>query len=762
MSCTQCPLNEGIQVPGAGPPTADIVFVGEAPGAQELRERRPFIGPSGKLLDAVLEQAGISRSDVFVDNSVVCMTNPPRKPKAKEVRLCRERLHESVRAHKPKVVVALGKVAMTALLGINKPLGEESGSVRYVDSLGTHVIVTYHPAAVLRTPKLHRNLLKDVCKAKAVAESPTGVVQVPIKVGYEVIDNPDRLREFLNSTDRCPRVALDVENAPDNTLLCLGLSVEPGKTVVVTDSTLLNKDCCYKLSNWLRSKTCVGQNIKHDINVLRQADIFGARTGEDTMLASYILDATVGGHGLKQLVREHLDYYEDYAAPLDKYKDIGYDQCPRNELYRYNAHDAALTLLLSERLTEKLDADSKRVLQNILYPASDVLAAMEYRGVLTNVPYLNSLDEKLAAEIDSITKQLHEVAGVEFNPNSVPQLLDVMYKRLELPVPARWSTDKEALQLLVDVTGHPFPALMLEYRARKKFHSTTVRGLLSAVDSAGRAHTTFNLHTTATGRLSSSNPLNLQNVGREPEARNIFIPAPGATMIEIDLKQAEIRGWCWLSRDEALRKAIVSGTDLHTATACLMFGLAPGTVQKSQRTAAKRLSFGVLYQMTPQKLAAELKVSVPEAVELQRKFFAAYSQGYAWINKIQQQCLKDKMYKTFFGRTLRFVVTQATQAEAMRKFVNYPVQNLASDITLSALIRVHNRITRGDFGRTKLLLTVHDSLLLETFEKNPVQIAREIVMEVERDVLDDWLPFEADGAIGPAWGALEQVSLTAV
>lgn len=755
MSCDKCSLREGICVPGDGPSSASLVIVGEAPGEQELRLKKPFVGASGRLLDSVLKQAGIAREDVYIDNSVSCMILPPRTPTAKEVTCCKERLIESIKSRKPAVVLALGKIAMKALLGINKPIGEERGAVHYADHIGAHVLVTYHPAAVLRSPRLHRGLLNDVAKAKSLVASPTVSIRSPISITYDVIDSADALGSFLAQTDRSPAVALDVENARDGSLLCLGLSLEPGRAAVVTNNALAG--ACSKLSSWLSNKRCVGQNLKHDIKVLWRNGISGASTGGDTMLQAYVLDMAVGGHGLKTLVREHLDFYEDYSAPLDKYKNAGFEHCPPDILHKYNAYDAALTLILEQTLETKLDHDDKRVLSTLLYPASNALAEMEYLGIGVDSDYLRQLDAQLETEVSDLTRQLHDVAGMEFNPNSVPQLLDVMYKRLELPIPARLSTDKDALELLAEVCGHPFPKLMLQYRARKKFHSTTVRGLLNAVDGYGRVRTTFNLHVTVTGRLSSSHPVNLQNVGREAEARNIFVPTPGYTLIEVDLEQAEVRGWCWLSRDEALRAAIVSGVDLHTATACLMFGLKPEEVTKEQRTAAKRLTFGNLYQMSPQTLASELGVSVPEAVELQRKFFATYKRGYEWIHEIQQQCMRDRVYKTHFGRKLRFAVTPATVSEAMRDFVNYPIQNLASDITLSALIRVHKRIKHGDFGNTRLLLTVHDSLLLETAE-NAELVAHEVKKEVERDVLDGWLPFVADAKIGHAWGSLKKIA----
>lgn len=753
--CDACPLNGYIKVPGEGPDNPVLAIVGEGPGALELRQRRPFVGPSGKMLNTALLQAGISRGSVYITNSTLCGELPPRNPKAKEVACCNQRLIDELKARQPRVILAMGKIALKALLGINKPLAEERGAVHKADHLGALVVATYHPAAVLRNPRLHRDMLIDIEKAWSLASNPEACSRVATspEILYDVIDSRQKLVAILNKADRYERVSLDVETDSTGRCLCLGLSVEPCRSMVITAQELADGHDLLQL--WLGNKKIIGHNLKYDINSLRSVGIAGLSTGGDTMLQSYILSPFAGRHGLKQLVREYLDYYEDYSAPVAPYiKNL--EDCPPELLYRYNAHDAALTLLLYNVLDAKLGNDDRRVLDNLLYPASDALADMEYLGVAVDREYLQELDAQLEVEIADLTKQLHQLAGEEFNVNSTKQLMDIMYNRLELPVPARLSTDKAALELIAQMCDHEFPKLLLAYRDRKKFHSTYVRGLLAAADKNNRVHTHFNLHTTVTGRLSSSNPVNLQNIVRGSEARDIFIATPRYTLIECDLSQAEIRGWCWYSRDEVLKKAILSGVDIHTATACLMFGLKPEEVTKEQRTQAKRLSFGTLYGMSSQTLAGELQTSVEHAVELQERYFAAYKLGREWIREIQQQVLHDGYFITPFGRRLRFTVTPETASEVARQSVNYPIQSMCSDITLSALIRLWRRIKSGSLGDTRLLLTVHDSILLETKE-DPREMAKEVKAEMERDVLDGWIPFAAEVKVGSRWGSLEEV-----
>lgn len=753
-SCATCPLNdEGTRVHGEGLEKARVVIVGEAPGTTELRLKRPFVGRSGQLLDEMLRQAGMRRSDVYITNAVLCMPLSPRTPKPHEIRCCRQRLIEEVKARSPKVIVALGKIAVKSLLNLNTSMADERGAVHRSPELNAPVLVTYHPAAVLRNVRLYRDLLGDMKKIPDLLGGVSYAANQPIRY-FMVRERADLIR-LVQNTAHLTDMAYDVETDSAGRLLCLGVSLNEYEAHVIVEDALEQTNL---LSMWMNSKRLIGHNTKFDRQALWRHGVRGdLKTGGDTMLMSYLLDPFVGQHGLKHLVREHLSFYEDYSAFVGSAEKKRMEDVPKEALYRYNAYDAALTFLLYRKLNAQIQADAgyTAALNHLMYPGFDALADMEYLGIQVDVPYLNTLNAQLLEERAQLKEQMKEMVNKEFNPNSTPQLVQVLYKDLELPIPTRLSTDKKALDLLERFTHHPFLKMLRDYRSKSKFHSTYVKGLLAAKDAVDRVHTTFNMHVTATGRLSSSHPVNLQNIPRESEARNIFIASPGYTLIEGDLVQAEVRGWALLSGDENLRKAILSGMDMHSFTASLMFGVPAESVTKDQRTKAKRVTFGVLYGMTAETLASDLNISLNEAAQLQKNLFAKYSQGHAWIKEIQTRLREELEYRTIFGRKLRFIVTPDNVSEAMRQMVNYPIQNLASDITLSALVRIHKKIKAGLLGDTRLLLTVHDSILAETREDTD-EVARIIQSEMEAPVANGRIPFAADIKIGTAWGKMQK------
>lgn len=742
--CEKCPLKDA-KLHSYVPPVqqSDIVVVCETPLSRA----------ASSVLDMALKQSGLSGRDICITSAVQCVIENQRPPKPLEIATCRERLFKDLGVLSPKVIIALGKIAVKAVLQLSKSIKEERGTIHSLtlpNGTVTHVVITYNPAAILRSPRLSRDFYTDVTNAVALIKGKTFVeIQADFQIEYKVITAMPDLIRFLQDTNNYPSVALDVETDSKKDLLCLGLSIEAAKAVVIAGEAL---DRGRRLIDvWLSNKVCGGQNLKSDIQILRKYGIKNVSTGWDTMLESYTMCMLISGHGLKHMVREHLNFQEDYFVPVKKYI-AELENCPPELLYKYNAYDAALTWLLHDHFLTKLDAHSHRALVKLLYPASDALAEMEYNGITIDVPHTEGLNITLAKDLQDLRINMQEVAGMEFNPNSTQQVANILYNKLGLPIPKRWSTDADALELLVRFTDHTLPKLLLQYRDLNRFHNTYVKKFLEIKDSQDRVRTTFNLHTTVTGRTSSSNPINLQNITRTTDARNIFKATPGYTLIECDESQAEIRAWAWLSRDSTLRDVLVSGEDIHTATACLMFGLTPDKVTPDLRTAAKRLAFGTLFMMTPQTLASELGVSIAKAEELQNKFFGAYKQGRLWISKIQQQILADGYYLTHFGRKLQFANIIHNKNEVMRQAVNYPIQNLASEITILALIRLHEAIKKKQLGDTRLLLTVHDSVITETAEKNVRDVAIEMKRIMDMNVLDDWLPFLVDVKAGSSWG----------
>lgn len=738
---------------GYGPDTADLVLVGEAPGDTEVLEGKPFVGRAGQLLNKVLEEVGIDRDACYITNAVNCRPVPHRAPKAKEIVACRNRLIAEIRQRAPRMVVALGNAAVQALMGRHN-MGDVHGTVNWCADVNAFVVPTYHPAAVLRSPGYYIDLIRDMQRAALYLHEKKVLTSVAQEVEYVTLHNHDHVLELVERLESLSEVAVDVETASDGSLLCIGLAWRGDKAVVVTKDALVDKRTVPMLNSALKGKVLIGHNLKFDVKQLWRAGVSDVRVGEDTMLMSYTLDERPGVHKLKPLVRQYLNV-PDYDAPIREYYSHMED-CPPIELWKYNAHDAAYTYALRSVLRRELDADGTWLLHNVLYPAANVLACMEYTGIMVDREYLQGLASKLRDETQTLEQEMYHLIGRQFNPRSQKQLAQLLYHDLGLPIPdGRWSTDKDALAAIQDF--HPLPAKILEYRGKLKMLRTYVEALLDAADDEGRVHTNFNLHGTVTGRLSSSDPINLQNIPRTEEARNAFIATPGYTLVEADLSQAEVRVLAWYCKDPNLIKALAEGGDVHIRTACIMFRKKPKEVTKELRQAAKRLSFATIYGQSVEALAKELGVSVTEAEELQEQFFGTFPRAREWIKAQQNLALATGVVTTPFRRKRRFeYITRDNKAEVLRQAVNAPIQSLASDITLTALIRMGHKL--GNNQSTRLLLTVHDSILLETTE-DPVEIARWVKWEMVSQVLDGTVPFDADVKIGARWGELKEVDV---
>lgn len=738
---------------GYGPDTADLVLVGEAPGDTEVLEGKPFVGRAGQLLNKVLEEVGIDRDACYITNAVNCRPVPHRAPKAKEIAACRNRLIAEIRQRAPRMVVALGNAAVQALMGRHN-MGDVHGTVNWCADVNAFVVPTYHPAAVLRSPGYYIDLIRDMQRVALYLHEKKVLTSVAQEVEYVTLHNHDHVLELVERLESLSEVAVDVETASDGSLLCIGLAWRGDKAVVVTKDALVDKRTVPMLNSALKGKVLIGHNLKFDVKQLWRAGVSDVRVGEDTMLMSYTLDERPGVHKLKPLVRQYLNV-PDYDAPIREYYSRMED-CPPIELWKYNAHDAAYTYALRSVLRRELDADGTWLLHNVLYPAANVLACMEYTGIMVDREYLQGLASKLRDETQTLEQEMYHLIGRQFNPRSQKQLAQLLYHDLGLPIPdGRWSTDKDALAAIQDF--HPLPAKILEYRGKLKMLRTYVEALLDAADDEGRVHTNFNLHSTVTGRLSSSDPINLQNIPRTEEARNAFIATPGYTLVEADLSQAEVRVLAWYCKDPNLIKALAEGGDVHIRTACIMFRKKPKEVTKELRQAAKRLSFATIYGQSVEALAKELGVSVTEAKELQEQFFGTFPRAREWIKAQQDLALATGVVTTPFRRKRRFeYITRDNKAEVLRQAVNAPIQSLASDITLTALIRMGHKL--GNSQSTRLLLTVHDSILLETPE-DPVEIARWVKWEMVSQVLDGTVPFDADVKIGARWGELKEVDV---
>jgi DNA polymerase-1 len=424
------------------------------------------------------------------------------------------------------------------------------------------------------------------------------------------------------------------------------------------------------------------------------------------------------------------------------------------------AAEAAALLMLEKPLHERLQAEETLpVFTEIEMPLVPILAEMEWQGIRIDAPYLQELSARLQEQIAALEHEIHTLAGREFNVGSPKQLGTVLFEELKLPVVKKtktgYSTDADVLQSLID--QHPIIRKILEYRELSKLRSTYAEALPKLINPlTERIHTKLNQTVTATGRLSSSEP-NLQNIpirteiGRE--IRRAFIADPGYQLLSLDYSQIELRILAHMSGDPMLVEAFERGDDIHTATASILFGVAPEQVDREMRRKAKTVNYAVLYGMSDYGLSQELGISVGEAKQIIEQYFQRFPQIKAFTQAILEEARQKGYVRTLLGRK-RYLpelhsANRNERLAAERAAINMPFQGTAADIMKLAMIRVWRRLLEVE-PQARMLLQVHDELLLEVPQNDVVGVARVIAHEMEQ-AYPLRVPLTVDAKLGDNW-----------
>jgi DNA polymerase-1 len=468
------------------------------------------------------------------------------------------------------------------------------------------------------------------------------------------------------------------------------------------------------------------QNAKYDVLVLRRAGIELRGLDFDTMLASYVLDPGRRSHGLDVLALEFLDHsLTSYTDVCGKGKAaIPFDQCSIDSARDYSCEEADITLRMRGVFEPQLESSKVRpLLENIEIPLVSVLAEVEWTGIYIDLPWFRSLKERFRREREAVEKQIYEAAGIEFNINSNPQLREILFTRLGLPVLKKTSTgpstDASVLQELADA-GHVLPTLLMEYRELSKLENTYLDALPAMVNrETGRIHTSFNQTVAATGRLSSSDP-NLQNIPiRRELGRDIrkgFIPRPGWTLLAADYSQIELRLLAHLSGDPAFVDAFKAGGDIHRQTAAIIFDVPLESVTSEMRARAKTINFATIYGQGAHALSKQLKIEHGEAKEFIRKYFERFSGIRNYLDSMVEFARQHGYVTTIFGRR-RYIPELRERNFNIRAFgertaANSPIQGSAADLIKIAMIRIGHALRENKL-QSRMLLQVHDELVFE-------------------------------------------------
>ncbi len=509
----------------------------------------------------------------------------------------------------------------------------------------------------------------------------------------------------------------------------------------------------------------VAHNAKFEMNVFRRLGIRFNGLVFDTMVASYVLNPD-RRHGLKALAYDVLGHTMQEITELigTGKKQIPFTQVPLDVAAPYAACDAYVTAELAGRLAPELSDDLFALFYEVELPTMQVLAHMEYLGVSLDTDYLSSLSKDLEAKLAVVEQDIYDEAGMTFNLNSPKQVGDVLFGHLKIPAlgmtPTKsgYTTNAKVIEALAP--DYPIVQKLLDYRQLFKLKSTYVDTLPQLINPYDhRLHTSFNQTIAATGRLSSSEP-NLQNIpirsdlGRQ--IRQGFVPKARENwlMMSADYSQIELRLLAHFSEDPNLLHAFQSGEDIHKATAALVFDVPLAEVTKDMRYRAKAVNFGIIYGQTAFGLSNALKIPPKEAAAFIDKYFQQYPNVKHYIETTKATVRATGRVKTICGRTRDFSEGLNSSNRGTREFTeraafNMPLQGSAADIIKVAMVRLARALAREDL-QSKLILQVHDELVLEVFEPELTQV-RDLVtwaMTLEQPLK---VPLEIDISQGPTW-----------
>jgi DNA polymerase I len=553
----------------------------------------------------------------------------------------------------------------------------------------------------------------------------------------EVVDEVPQSGMLALTDDQSPATA------PEPAARRVAISRAAGSAVIVK---LDSRGAAAKLRSILT--TAATPKAVHDYKAAIHAlDLLGTHlrgVEHDPMLYSYLLDPTYSSHRLADLAlrRFNLKLSGDLAEAADV--------------------TGRLTTVLREDVKQ---AGLTKLYEEIDLPLVPVLARMEQAGVKIDTAALSKMSTELERESTAKAKEIHDLAGTEFNISSPKQLADVLFNRLNLPKPVKYgrgrvtSTAVDVLETLAE--EHPIARKVLDYRQLTKLKSTYVDTLPALINPAtGRLHTTFYQAGTATGRLSSANP-NLQNIPIRTELgrgiRAAFIAEPGHVLLTADYSQIELRLLAHFSHDPLLVEAFRRGDDIHTLTASQVFGVPPLMVTPDHRRQAKVVNFGIVYGLSAFGLSQNLGIETAEAKLFIANYFEKYKAVRAFIDKTLEEARRDLKVKTLHGRIRPIPdinsknFTQRGFAE--RTAVNTPLQGTAADLIKVAMIRIDAALQEQNL-KSRMTLQVHDELVFEVPEKE-VETMQSLVREQMERVQELAVPLLVEMEVGPNWRDLD-------
>ena len=620
---------------------------------------------------------------------------------------------------------------------------------------------------------------------------------------YCFIETEEQFSQYKEQLFDAKTLVVDIETTSvsphTGTILGIAISTRPHQGLYVSI------DVVEKHMQWFhelfKTRKCIFHNSKFDTNYMETELGFEFPDYEDTMLLHYCLEEAVGTHGLKPLALRFTDL-GDYERELDDYKkswarknkvkleNFNYGMLPSDILAPYACKDADATFQLYGKFKPLVDKSEEftGLYENILKPATHAMKRLEKNGGPINIEQVNWLSEQYKIDVEECLEEISQHEAVQrfervfeksFNPNSTAQLRELFFNILKLKPTKKtdtgaYSVDKEVLTNL----GHPLSEAILELREKSKMAGTYINNIRKGVDKDGRLRSGFNIHGTTSGRLSSSGNLNYQNIPRDnKDIKKLFKARPGYKIIQCDLGTAEVYYAAMLSGDQFLQKAFIDKLDFHSYVAKQMFNL-PVEVNEvkkqyaAQRQYAKAITFGIMYQAGPAKIAETVnkdakageEITSNQSKQFIQKYFNEAKALKRFIDSSNKQIETSAYIYSFFGRKRRLPEAKSPNRgvaqHAIRSGVNFLVQSVASDINVMGVIDLVKWIEDNDYLEDiKPFTVVHDSIVSEVREDlvdEYIKNAKECIQR-DRGLSIPNCPIKVDFEVGPSWGELTEL-----
>lgn len=655
-----------------------------------------------------------------------------------------------------------------------------------------------HPNIILIKPQLEEDIKRAFAQIPKLLSGED--IGVQAEKDYCFVETEDQFQKYKQQLEDATELVADIETTSvspfTGVILGVAVSTKPHQGIYISDAIV------QKHKNWFyvlfKMRKVIFHNAKFDMGFMEHHYDFVFPDYEDTMLLHYCLEEAVGTHGLKPLAMRFTDL-GDYERDLDDYKktwarqnkikleDFNYGMLPSDILAPYACKDADATFQLYRKfkpLVSKSPEFSK-LYDNILIPATYALRKLEKNGGPIDRAFVEHLAEQYQIDVEECLAEINlsdavqrfeRIHGKIFNPNSTAQLRELLFNILNIRPTKKtetgaWSVDKEVLKEI----DHPVAEAILDLREKSKMAGTYINNIRNGIDYDDRLRSGFNIHGTTSGRLSSSGTLNYQNIPRDnKDIKKLFKARPGYKIVQCDLGTAEVYYAAVLSQDKFLQQAFIDKLDFHSYVAKQMFNL-PCEVQEvkslfpNERQYAKAITFGIMYQAGPAKIAETVnkdakegeEITVAQAKQFITKYFGEAKALKKFIDASNRQ-IEDYAYiYAFFGRKRRLPEAKAPSAgvakHAIRSGVNFLVQSVASDINVLGLIDLIKWVEDSGYDDViKPFTVVHDSIVSEVREDLvPLYIENaKRCIQTDRGLSIPDCPIKVDFEIGPSWGEL--------